>query len=86
MVEELNIVPIEKVVEQRQLRLIGHVHRMNGERLAVEIFEVRVPEKNKMGRLQRRRTEQVRQTAELRGINWREAATLAQNGEFKRKN
>ena len=49
VVEELNMVPIEKVIEGRQLSLLGHVHRMNE-----EIFEVRVPGKNKAGRPQRR--------------------------------
>ena len=51
-VEELNIVPIEKVIEERQLSLLGHVHRMNEERLAKEIFDV--PRKNRVGRPQRR--------------------------------
>ena len=31
VVEELNMVPIEKVMEERQLRLLRHVHRMNEE-------------------------------------------------------
>ena len=48
VVEELNIVPIKKVMEERQLSLLEHVHRMNEERLAREIFEVRVPRKNKV--------------------------------------
>ena len=68
-VEELiNIVPIEKVIEDRQLSLVGHVHRMNEERLAGEIFEVRVPGKNEVGKPQKRWIEQVRQRAEWRDI------------------
>ena len=51
--EELNIAPIEKIIEERQLSLFGHVHIMNDERLAREIFEVRVPGKNKIGRWDR---------------------------------
>ena len=74
--EELNIVSIEKAIEKRQLSLLGNVHRMNEERLAREIFEVRLPGKNKVGRPQRRWIEQVRQTAEQRDINWREVETL----------
>ena len=67
VMEELNVVPIEKVIEERQLSLRGHVHRMNEEKLAKEIFE-------------------VRQTAEQRDRNWREAGTLAQNREaWKRR-
>ena len=66
--EGLNIVLIEKVIEERQLSLLGHVHRINKERLAKEIFEVRVTEKNKVGRSHRRWTEEVRQTAEQRDI------------------
>ena len=42
VVEELNIVPIEKVIEERQLSLLGHVHSMNKERLTREIFKGRV--------------------------------------------
>ena len=49
------------------------------ERLAKEIFEVRVPGKNRVGRPQRRWIQQVRQTAEQRDINCREAGTLTQN-------
>ena len=49
--EELNIVPNEKVIEERQLSFLGHVPRMNEKRLAREIFEVRVPGKNEVGRL-----------------------------------
>ena len=64
VVEELNMVPIEKVVEKRQLSLLGHVHRMNEERLAKEIFEVSVPGKNEVGRPQRRWIEQVRKIVE----------------------
>ena len=72
--------------EQRQSSLLGHVHRMNEERLAREIFEVRVPEKNEVERPQRRWIEQVRQTAEQRDINWKAVGTLAQNREtWKRK-
>ena len=79
-VEEINIVPIEKVIE-RQLSLLGRVHRMNEERLARERFEVRVPGKNKVGRPQRRWIEQVRQTAERKDINWRETRTMVLNRE-----
>ena len=86
VVEELNIAPIEKIIEERQLSLFGHVHIMNDERLAREIFEVRVPGINEVGRLQRSWIEQVRQTAEQRDINWREVGTLVQNREaWKRK-
>ena len=68
VVEEL--LPIEKVIEQRQLSLLGHVHRMNEERLTKELFEVRVPGKNKAGKQQRRCIERVRETSELeRGWN-----------------
>ena len=63
IVEELDIVPIEKVIEEKQLSLLGRVHRMNEERLAREMFEVRVLGINKVGRPQRRWMEQVRQTA-----------------------
>ena len=45
--EELNIVPIEKIIEERQLSLLGQVHRMNEERLVREIFEVRMPGKTR---------------------------------------
>ena len=51
VVEELNMMPIEKVIEDRQLSFLEHVHRMNKERLAKEIFEVRVLEKSKVRRL-----------------------------------
>ena len=63
--------------EQRQSSLLGHVHRMNEERLAIEISEVKVPDKNKVGRPQRRCIEQARQAAEHRDIMWREVGTLA---------
>ena len=46
-VEEVNIVPIERVVEERELSLLGHEHIMNEERLAKEIFEVRIPGKTR---------------------------------------
>ena len=81
VVEELNMVPIEEAREEIQLSLLRRVHRMNEERLVEEIFEVRVLGKNNVGRQQRRWIEQVRQTAEQRDINWREAGTLAQNRE-----
>ena len=66
--------------------MLGHVHRMNEERLVEEIFEVRVLGKNNVGRQQRRWIEQVRQTLEQRDTNWREVGALAQNGDvWKRK-
>ena len=54
---------------------------MYTERLAKEIFEVRVSGKNKVRRPQRRWIEQLRQTVEQGDVNSREAGTLAQNGE-----
>ena len=59
VVEELNMVPIEEAREEIQLSLLRRVHRMNEERLAREIFEVKVLGKNKVGRPQRRWVEQV---------------------------
>ena len=47
VVEELTIVPIENVIEQSQSSLL---YKMNEERLAKEIFDVRVPGKNKVRR------------------------------------
>ena len=37
------MVPIEKVIGEKQLSLLGHVHRTNEERLTKEIVDVRVP-------------------------------------------
>ena len=47
VVEELNMVPIEKAIEEIQLSSLGHVHRTNEERLAEEIFEVGLPGKTR---------------------------------------
>ena len=53
-VEELNMPPTEKVAEERQLSLVGRVHRMNEQRLAKKIFVVRRSRENKVRRPQRR--------------------------------
>ena len=84
--EELNVVSTENVIEERQPSFLRRVHRMNQEKLAKEMFEVRVSEKNKVGTPQKRWIEQVRKTSEQRDINWREVGTLPQNREaWKRK-
>ena len=54
---------IENVIEEKQPRLLGHVHRMNELRLTREIFEVRVPGKIKVGRPHR--TSQMNSRAEI---------------------
>ena len=51
---------IKKVIDERQLSLLGHAHRVNEERLTREIFEVRAGEKQ--GRKTAKKIERTSQT------------------------
>ena len=44
------LTPIEKLIEERQLSWLGHVHRMENERRTKRIFEARIQGRNKVGR------------------------------------
>lgn len=82
---DLNIKPIELVISERQLSWLGHIHRMGKERLTNDVAEAPLHPKNKIGRPQLKREDQMRQEAENRGIKWSEAKRIAQDRNFWRK-
>ena len=77
--QQLRVKPIEKVGEERQLTWLGHILRMDDTRLTRRIYEARTSGKNRIGRPRLRWEDQVRKSAEMRGIEWREVRNAAQN-------
>ena len=75
--KQLNIIPVEETVQQGQLRWLGHVYRMEEDRLVKKVFEARRMEKRKRGRPRRTWIEDVRAAVEARGIMWEEVRSIA---------
>ncbi|KAK4873823.1 hypothetical protein RN001_013183 [Aquatica leii] len=71
--EQLKVKPILTLVEERQLGWMGHLLRMDDNRIAKRVYEARTERKNAVGRPRRKWEEQVKIAAENRNIQWRKS-------------
>lgn len=74
--QNLKIKPIKHKIQQNQLRWLGHVMRMETNRLPKRAYEARI-EKRRVGRPRKEWQEEVREAVQSRGVIWSEVTQLA---------
>ncbi|XP_068082743.1 LINE-1 retrotransposable element ORF2 protein [Anabrus simplex] len=72
----LNMKPLEKTIQEYQLRWFGHVHRMSTDRLPRLMREVRVEGRKARGRPRKTWEEGIREALQERGLSVREAVAI----------
>ena len=75
----LQIEPITVTIQQNQLRWLGHMERMNENRLAKKVFKAKGFGKRKRGRPRKTWTEEVQHALISRGVEWNDAINSAKD-------
>jgi hypothetical protein len=75
----LNTKPVEEIVQEGQLRWLGHMYRMEEDRIPKRAYEARAIGKKGRGRPRKKWNEEVKQAVENRGMNWKEIKELTKD-------
>ncbi|KAF6212004.1 hypothetical protein GE061_012522 [Apolygus lucorum] len=75
----LHVDPLNRRVEEAQLRWFGHVVRMPDHRQPRMAWEARFPGRRSIGRPRRRWEENVQDSLQARGVQWGRARALAED-------
>ncbi|CAH1112040.1 unnamed protein product [Psylliodes chrysocephalus] len=76
---ELEIEPLVKSIEINQLRLFGHLIRMQNKQEAKIIWQTRICEKRLRGRPKKTWDDAVAEILKEHGLNWQEGKIKARN-------
>lgn len=74
---DLGIIPVEESIKQSQLRWLGHITRIEEERLVKQVHEARQYQKQRRGRPRKTWSKEVREAVEDRGIQWADVTRIA---------
>ena len=83
--EELEVKPLIKHIENKQLGWLGHLSRMDEERQVKRIWDTKVKTKRKKGRPKTTWEQEIGRILKERGTEWQSIKTLAQNKKAWKK-
>lgn len=77
--KDIGVEPSIDIIKRNQLRWYGHLMRMEDNRVAKLVYEARTEGKRRRGRPRRTWEEEIRESLQEKGIEWRKGKELARN-------